>query len=60
MGLHTPSPQRDSSKHEGIVFQGGNLVFSTREQPVPEQLQAHPTITFRVTDVDDEAKAEIL
>lgn len=42
------------------IVVGGTLFFHTEGQPLPDAIKRHPVVAFRVTEVDDQAKEEIL
>ncbi|KAK2173503.1 hypothetical protein NP493_871g00041 [Ridgeia piscesae] len=42
------------------IVQGNNLEIKTEDQPVPDSMKEKPYVTFRITEVDNEAKSKIL
>ena len=43
-----------------VYLQGGNLVFDTDGQPLPDNILALDRVVIRVTDVDEDDKRKIL
>ena len=56
--------QTNKKKHLNGPFvsfwQGGNLVFDTEGQPIPDNILARDRVVIRVTDVDEDDKRKIL